>query len=753
MHLKWTVPGQSSSVDIPISQLIGSSANFIFAATPTATPAAGLYGNSVSVALSTTLPVTGAQFYYTLDGSDPTNASALYTGAITLNQNSTLKAIAYANGLVESGILVAPYTLTTVPPTLATLTFNGATVPATITTDGIFGLTATDATGVTRVEFRLDGALLANDTVSADGFTAPFTINAVTDGTHTLTAQAWNNAGLSSTVFSQGIVVALPSPAAPIITSPADATKVNQAALTVRGTAVANALVTLYQGSSVAGSVQAGADGSFAVNTTLATGINTFYATAANRNPQPSAGSGSVHVTYDNTVPAPPQAVTAIGVAGGKVTISWQAPLTGLASGYYVFRSTTPFTSSSVFNIADALGGAMIHSLSYTDTPPSNGQYYYMVLTAYSVGSGVTLSAPAVPASIVSDNTLPSATVTVQTISAPFDTVNNRLGRGLAQVNVTVSKRLAATPFFSLTTAGSPIFVDLQAQGETTYTGIFTVDANTSSGLLGAVMTAVDVAGNRGTQVTFATPVTIDTAGPQVTGLVPAQLNGDGTVGTLPVFNSIKNDPAVTVSWLFTLNEAPKSGTTPVFTAALSGHAGLSIPLTVTNAGDTDARTWFVTLTLPADAGTTTENLTLGFSASDDLNNPGTTIVPVSTFQVYQGNLPPLAVPSGLSAQAQPAGAIALAWAPVTGASAYVLQVQAPGQTSFADLQVLSSSATTYAYTPAIDGTYVYHIASVRSANGQDSTSGWSATVTAVSDRSAPGAPANLALSVVPQGG
>ena len=137
------------------------------------------------------------------------------------------------------------------------------------------------------------------------------------------------------------------SPPAPAITSPGEGAKVNQAAQTVRGIAAANSLVTLYQGGSSIGTATAGADGSFAFNVTLAVGVNTFTATSSNRNPVPSAFSAAVHVTYDNTVPGNPQALTATAIAGGKVSVTWQAPLTGLASGYYLFRSTSPFVSSN----------------------------------------------------------------------------------------------------------------------------------------------------------------------------------------------------------------------------------------------------------------------------------------------------------------------------------------------------------------------------------------------------------------------
>jgi hypothetical protein len=77
------------------------------AATPTFNPPAGVYGNPVNVAISSTTP--GATIRYTLDGSNPTETSTLYTNPIPLSVNTTVKAIAYATGMDPSYIATAAY--------------------------------------------------------------------------------------------------------------------------------------------------------------------------------------------------------------------------------------------------------------------------------------------------------------------------------------------------------------------------------------------------------------------------------------------------------------------------------------------------------------------------------------------------------------------------------------------------------------------------------------------------------------------
>ncbi len=86
-------------------------------ATPTPAPAPGTYPSCQSVALSTATP--GASLRYTLDGSTPRrDFGTVYTGPIAICSTTTLKAIAYSDGLLDSDVFTGVYTIGTVPPTL-----------------------------------------------------------------------------------------------------------------------------------------------------------------------------------------------------------------------------------------------------------------------------------------------------------------------------------------------------------------------------------------------------------------------------------------------------------------------------------------------------------------------------------------------------------------------------------------------------------------------------------------------------------
>jgi hypothetical protein len=79
------------------------------AAAPTVSPAAGTYTSAQAVTLADS--TSGAVIYYTIDGSTPTTASAVYSGALSVNATTVIKAIAVASGYANSAVTSATYTI------------------------------------------------------------------------------------------------------------------------------------------------------------------------------------------------------------------------------------------------------------------------------------------------------------------------------------------------------------------------------------------------------------------------------------------------------------------------------------------------------------------------------------------------------------------------------------------------------------------------------------------------------------------
>lgn len=78
-------------------------------ATPTFTPAAGTYYETQNVTISCS--TDGAVIHYTLDGTDPTEASPVYNEALVVDESTTIKAMAVKDGYNNSAIAEASYNI------------------------------------------------------------------------------------------------------------------------------------------------------------------------------------------------------------------------------------------------------------------------------------------------------------------------------------------------------------------------------------------------------------------------------------------------------------------------------------------------------------------------------------------------------------------------------------------------------------------------------------------------------------------
>jgi uncharacterized repeat protein (TIGR02543 family) len=135
--------------------------------TPTASPNGGTFATSQNVTLATA--TSGADIYYTTDGSTPTTGSTQYTGtSIAVSSTTTIKAIAVKAGMTNSAVLSV------------TITINSA---YTITFDANGG-SVTPSSAVTGA----DGKLSSLPTPTRSGYSFDGWFTAASGGTQITTA-------------------------------------------------------------------------------------------------------------------------------------------------------------------------------------------------------------------------------------------------------------------------------------------------------------------------------------------------------------------------------------------------------------------------------------------------------------------------------------------------------------------------------------------------------------------------------------
>ena len=186
--------------------------------TPSITPNGGQFLDSQEVTLACT--TDGAAIYYTLDGTDPTNASTEYTDAFTVTETTTVKAIAVKDGLTESNVASATFTKVEPYTTMAAL-FAKATEVGTTATDCFVTFTDWVVTGANSSNaFITDGTKGLVVYGSGHGFVAGDKLN----GTVACKVQLYNGGTelISLTSSSAGLTVTKDGVATPNEVSIAD---------------------------------------------------------------------------------------------------------------------------------------------------------------------------------------------------------------------------------------------------------------------------------------------------------------------------------------------------------------------------------------------------------------------------------------------------------------------------------------------------------------------------------------------------
>ncbi|MHB8519117.1 MAG: FG-GAP-like repeat-containing protein [Limisphaerales bacterium] len=571
---------------------------------------------------------------------------------------------------------------------------------------------ATAPLGMASMEFYVDG--IGQGTNAGGSFSQWFDVRNFSSAVHRVELIARDTSGSFSTV-DHNVIIAQTPPSAPQITVPFADLVVRTNGLLVRGTAEPFVGVRLLTDAAVLGLTSADASGNFSfTNVSLVEGANNLVAAAFDANG--SAASSARSVVLETVPPAqlvmePPSYSQSQGLY-----LAWHFPAAGKrATSFQVFWGTNAFT-----NVNQAVGQSQIQSgMTLYLQLPAPGTYYFSVVGYDDAGNVSPLSALI---SYYYDPFPPSFSIAFNK-SPP-------VGVGPIQITLSASKALAGTPsLILLAQDGTPVNVPVTNVAFNAYLGLLNVTPFTPSGVVRFTVSAQDVAGN----VFNGAP-----SGPTLTVDVDPPFGVISTLPTAPI--QVTNTTNVAVSLVF--NKPAQPGAAPQLT--FNPPVGSPVQLALSGA-DTN---WNASLTLLPSMGS--GNGTFSLTVTDALANVGHLITSGRALEIYNTALPtPPGQPIHFEAVSLAGGRVQLTWSNVPNAEIY--RVYSETGTTFVVPTVLVAdnlATNSYIDLPPADGSYRYVVTASR--RGSEGTN--SIVRVAVSDRTPPPAPANVAVQLVATG-
>ncbi|EGT4257078.1 BapA prefix-like domain-containing protein [Citrobacter amalonaticus] len=549
-----------------------------------------------------------------------------------------------------------------------------------------------------------DGGLAVGSVVvGADGSWSLSPDNPLSSGPHNLTVTATDAAGNEGPSAAFSLTVDTQAPSAPVISSVTDDIAPNSGSLnngqstndtrpTLTGTAEANSTVSVFDGSTLLGTVQADGTGAwtFTPTTALGNGSHTFNVTATDAAGNVSPGAAFT-VVVDTVAPVAPVIVS--------VTDN-MTPGTGALTSGQSTNDTRPIITGtgepgSTINVYDGnvlLGTANVTedgSWSYRPDGLSEGDHSLRVTATDSAGNTGPASANF---TLTVDTVSPGAPI-ISNVQDDVGPVTGSLSSGQTTNDARPAFTGTGEPGTTISIADNGVLlasVTVEANG--TWTFIPTSDLGQGNHPL--TFTATDAAGNVGPSASFTVTVdttaplvpvitsVVDDSAPQTGNLSPNQSTND----TRPTLNGTA-EPGATLTftdngtvigslvagpdgnWTFTPTTALTNGahTLAVTATDTAGNVGPAASFAVTV--DTLAPTAPVITTILDDVSNITGPVGSGQSTNDTLPELRGTSEPGAFITLYDGAT--LLTPTPIQADANGAWSFTLTTALTEGSHSF----------------------------------------------------------------------------------
>ncbi len=201
-------PGSVNSAVATATYIIQASQ----AGAPTLTPGTGSYTAAQSVTLSSV--TSGAQIYYTTNGSTPSPTSTRYTGPITVAAPTTIKALAVASGLANSSVSTGTYTFQAAQPIFS---------PAGGSYTAVQSVSLSDSSPGAAIYYTIDGS---TPTASSTRYASPISVSSSKTINAIGIVTGWADSGISTATYTIQLPTA-PRPPSGLSATAASPTQVN----------------------------------------------------------------------------------------------------------------------------------------------------------------------------------------------------------------------------------------------------------------------------------------------------------------------------------------------------------------------------------------------------------------------------------------------------------------------------------------------------------------------------------------------
>ncbi|OKP98982.1 chitobiase/beta-hexosaminidase C-terminal domain-containing protein [Paenibacillus sp. P46E] len=762
---------------------------------PTASPVGGAVASGTTVALSTT--TSGAAIHYTLDGSTPTSASAVYSGAIPVTGAVTIKAIAVKSGMTDSTVMSEAYTIMAQAAAPSAnpaggAVVSGTTVALSTTTSGaaihytLDGSTPTSGSAVYSGAIPVTGAV----TIKAIAVKSGMTDSTVMSEAYTIMAQAAApSANPAGGAVASGTTVALSTATSGAAihytldgSTPTSASAVYSGAIPVTGAVTIKAIA-----------VKAGM-----TDSTVMSEAYTIMAQAAAPSANPAGGAvasgttvalstttsgAAIHYTLDGSTPTSASAVYSGAIpVTGAVTIKAIAVKAGMTDSTVMSEAYTimaqavapsanpaggAVASGTTVALSTTTSGAAIHYTLDGSTPTSGSAVYSGTIP---VTGAVTIKAIAVKSGMTDSAVMSEAYTIMGQAAAPSASPAGGAvasGTTVALSTTTSGAAIHYTLDGSTPTSGSAVYSGaIPVTGAVTIKAIAVKAGMTDSTVMSEAYTimaqaAAPSASPAGGAVASGTTVALSTttSGAAIHYTLDGSTPTSGSAvysGAIPVTGAVTikaiavkagmTDSTV-MSEAYTISAAPNSMISPVsaaFDKKQTQQADLAVELTLNGNTFTGISNGIANLTLGTDyrLSGTTVTIAKEYLAAMATGTTNLTFrfsagaVQNLEITVTDTTVPVPGVPllqSAVFGNAQ----VQLIWTPVEGATGYKIFRRLADSAYGSEVGTVSGSVYSYNAVNLLNGTTYYFVVKATNAEGDSAAS----NERSATPKTVPGAP------------